>query len=144
MDQPAQPFHVAFPGGGQHRTRTEKQQALEQRMIEDVKQSGSQCQCGIGVHVIALKRQGQPQTNEDDADVFYRVISKQSFQIVLHQCVQHTQHCSNATQGQHRSSPPPCWRAQQIEYDANEAVYRHLGHDSTHQGRYVAGRSRMR
>ena len=44
VDEAAEMLHVALAGRGQHRAGAEEQQALEQRMIEDVKQRGGQRQ----------------------------------------------------------------------------------------------------
>ena len=38
VDQPAEPLHVALAGGAEHRAGAEEQQALEQRVVEDVQQ----------------------------------------------------------------------------------------------------------
>ena len=94
--------------------------------------------------MVGLKRQRQPQANEDNPDIFHRAVGQQSFQILLHHCVQHAQRRRNSAQRQHQSAPPPHRFAQQIEHDADEAVHRHLGHHPAHQRRNVAGRGGMR
>ena len=70
-------------GRGQHGAGAEEQQALEQRVVQDVEQRGGQGQRRRGRHSVRLEGERQPEPDEDDADVFDRVGGKQPLQVVL-------------------------------------------------------------
>ena len=82
-------LHVALAGRGQHGAGAEEQQALEQRMIEDVKQCGGQRQRRGEQHAVRLEGERETEADEDDADVLDRVIGEQALEIVLHQRIEH-------------------------------------------------------
>src|SRR6478609_3106739 len=60
MDEAAEALHVAFAGRREHSTSAEEQKALENRMIEHMKQGSSHSECRRQLHVIATERQRQP------------------------------------------------------------------------------------
>ena len=143
MDQTAQVLHVALAGRGQHGTRAEEQEALEQRVIEDVEQRGGERQRRREVHAIGPEGERQAEADEDDPDVLDRVVGEQPLQIVLHQRIEHAEHRGAGAERQNHQAPPPGGQAQKVEDDAHEAVDGDLGHHPAHQGRDVAGRRRM-
>ncbi len=59
VDQAAEPLDVALAGGVQDRAGAEEQQALEQRMIEDVQQRGGQRERRRRRHAVGLEGQRQ-------------------------------------------------------------------------------------
>jgi len=72
------------------------------------------------------------------------VVSKEAFQIVLHQSVEDAHHRGAAAGGQNREPPPPFrLLAKKIEDDAQETVDGDLGHHAAHQRRDMARRRRM-
>ena len=144
MNEPAQALHVALARGGEHRAGAEEEEALEHRMIEDVKQRRGQRQRRRREHVVGMEGEREPEADEDDADVLDRVIGEQALEIVLHQRVQHAQDRAGAAEEQHDRAPPPGRRPHQVEHDAHEAVHRDLGHHAAHQRGHVARRRRMR
>ena len=139
MDEATQALHVPLVGGGQHGAGSEKQQALEDRVVEDVKQRGGERKRRRPAHRVGLKSECKPEADVDDADVLDRVVGEQTLQVVLHQRVNHSEHGGNATEEQHDHAPPPCGFAEQVKDDAHKAIHRNLGHDPAHQRRDVAG-----
>ena len=85
MNEAAKMLHVALAGRRQHGAGAEEQQALEERMIEDMKQRGGQRQRRGRDHAVRLEGQRQAEPDEDDADILDRVIGEQALEIVLHQ-----------------------------------------------------------
>ena len=143
VDQPAQVLHVALAGGRQHGAGAEEQQALEQHVVEDVEQRRGQRQRRRPAHAVGLKRHGEAEADEDDADILDRVVGEQALEVVLHQGVEHAHDRGDAAQREDHHGRPPAGRAEQVEHDAHEAVDRDLGHDPAHQRRDVAGCRRM-
>ena len=125
-------LHVAGTRRVQDSASAEEQQALEDRVIEDMEQRGCQCQRRGPGHSVCLEGERQSQADEDDTDVFDSVIGEQALQIVLHQRIEHAERRSNPPKHQHHHAPPPGRRAKKIEDDADEAVDRDLGHHATH------------
>ena len=91
-----------------------------------------------------LERERKAKSDEDDADVFHRVIGQQPLEIVLHERIEHAHHRGDAAEREHHHAPPPGRFAREVEHDAHEAVDRDLGHYAAHQRGDVAGRRRMR
>ena len=85
MDQAAHCLHVALTGGVQHRARAEEQQALEQRVVEDVEQRRGHRQRRRQRHVLGLEGQGEAQPDEDDPDILHRAEGQHALEILLHQ-----------------------------------------------------------
>src|SRR5262249_940037 len=79
-------------------------------------------------------------SDENDPDVLNRVIREQPLEVVLHQCVKHAHHRGDSAERQHQHAPPPGGRADEVEYDAHEAVDGDFRHDPAHQRRDVARR----
>ncbi len=111
VDQAAQVLHVALAGRGQHGAGAEEQQALEQRVIEDVEQRRGQRQRRREAHAVGLEGERQAEADEDDADVLDRVVGEQPLQVVLHQRIEHAEHRGDAAERQHHHAPPPGGRA---------------------------------
>ena len=89
MNQSAHVIKVAFMRAVEHRAGAEKQQPLEQCVVERVVERGHQTQRAQYCVTAAEKDHRQPQPHQDDADVLDRVIGEQALQIVLHNGVQH-------------------------------------------------------
>ena len=90
MDQAAQSPEVAFAGGVQDRTRAEKKQALHERVIEAVIQSGNQRQRSERIHSHAMKYDGKTDAGKDDADVLDRGPREQPLHVGLGSGKHHT------------------------------------------------------
>jgi len=138
MNQPAKALHVALAGRREHGSGTEEQQALEHRMIEDVKQRRGERERRCGRHLVRLEGERQPEPDEDDADVLHRVIREQALEVMLHEGVEHPHDRSHSAQQGNQCAPPPARRTEQVEHDAHEAIDRDFGHDAAHQRRDVA------
>ena len=106
-DEPAKVLHVALAGCGKHSAGAEEQQALEERMVEDVEQGGRHRQRGGQGHAMRLEGEREAEADEDDADILNRVIGEQPLEVVLHQRVEHAHHCGHAAEGEHEHAPPP-------------------------------------
>ncbi len=98
VDQAAQLLHVALAGRRQHRAGAEEQQALEQRVVEDVEQRRGQRQRRRPAHAVGLEGERQTEADEDDADILDRVIGEQALEVVLHQRIEHAHHRGDAAQ----------------------------------------------
>ena len=101
MNEAAEMLHVALAGGGQDRAGAEEQQALEERMIEDVEERRGQRQRRRPVHAVGAKGERKAEADEDDADVLDRVIGEQALEVVLHQRVENAHHRGDAAERQH-------------------------------------------
>ena len=64
VDQAAQMLHVALAGRRQHGAGAEEQQALEQRVVEDVEQRGGQRQRRGPAHGVGLEGHGEPEADD--------------------------------------------------------------------------------
>ena len=91
VNEAPQMLHVAFARRRQHGARAEEQQALEERMVERVQQSGRHRQRRGRRHAEHLERQREAKSNEDDADVLDRMVGEQALEVVLHQRVEHAE-----------------------------------------------------
>ena len=89
MDEAPEVLHVALPGAGQHRPGAEKQQALEDRMIEHMQQAGGERERSRPCHAVCLEGEREAEADENDPDVFHGVIREQPLEVVLHECVKH-------------------------------------------------------
>ena len=107
MDEAAEMLHVALAGRGQHGAGAEEQQALEQRMVEDVKQRRGERERRSEDHAVGLERERKAEPDEDDADVLHRVIGEQPLEIVLHERVEHAHDRRHAGEREHDDAPPP-------------------------------------
>ena len=72
VDEAAEPLHVALAGRGQHGAGAEEEQALEERMVEDVEQRRGQRQRRGRRHAVGVEGERQAEADEDDADVLDR------------------------------------------------------------------------
>ena len=100
MDEAAEPVHAAFAGRGQHRAGAEEEQALEQRVIEDVEQRRGEGQRRGAGHAVRLEGEREAEADEDEADVLDRRIGEDALQVVLHQGVEDAEHGGDAAERQ--------------------------------------------
>ena len=91
-DQAAELLDVALVRRVQHGPGAEEQQALEQRVIEDVQQRRREGQRRRRQHAVGLEGQRQAQADEDDADVLHRAVGEQPLDVALQQGAQHAEH----------------------------------------------------
>ena len=138
MDEAAETIQVPLAGRALHRAGAEEQQALEQRMIEDVQQRRGEGERRCPVQAMRFEGERKTEADEDDADILDRAVGENALQVVLHQRVQHAEHGGDAAKREHEHAPPPDRRSEQIENDAHEGVDRDLGHHAAQQGRDVA------
>ena len=73
VDEAAELLHVPLARRRQHGAGAEEQQALEERMIENVKQRRGEGQRRGERQAVSLERQRKAEADEDDADIFDRV-----------------------------------------------------------------------
>ena len=59
VNQPAKAIHLTLAGRGQHGAGAEKQDALEQGMVEDVEQRGGQREGGGGEEAVGLESEAR-------------------------------------------------------------------------------------
>src|SRR5690242_21691184 len=98
VNQPAETLHVALAGRTQDSASPEKQKALEDGMVEYVKQAGGERERGCAIHPVRLEGKRKSEPDENDADVFDRVIGEQPLEVVLHKRVKHTHDRGNASE----------------------------------------------
>ena len=84
MNEAAQFVHVPFAGRGQNGAGAEKKQALEEGVIENVKQSRREAPMLPAVSARWPERPMQGRGCEDDADIFDRAVGKQAFEVLFH------------------------------------------------------------
>ena len=133
MNKSAEMLHIALAGCAKHSAGPEEQQALEQRMIEDVQEPRGERERRGGAHAVRLEGKRKAEADKDDPDILDGVIGEQALEIVLHQRVEDAQHASGAGEHKDEHAPPPHRRTEQIEHDPDKAVDRDLGHHPAHQ-----------
>src|SRR5437763_4510107 len=143
MNEAAEMLHITLAGGGEYRAGAKEQQAFENRVIEDVKKGRGECQSGGKQHAFGLERERKPKSDEDDADIFNRMVGKKPFEIVLHKRIKHAHDGGDACNRQYDDAPPPRRCAGEIEDNAYKAVDGDLGHYAAHQSGDRAWRRRM-
>ena len=68
---------VAYAGCMQHRTRAQKEQSLEKRMIQHMQQSAAESQNRQNRLIQSQSQHAQSQPQGDDADILHAVIGQQ-------------------------------------------------------------------
>ena len=131
------------PVDGQDGAGPEKQQTLEEGVVEHVKQRRREGERRRELQAVGLEGQRKAEADEDDADIFDRAVGEQALEILFHHGVEDPHDGGDAAEEEHDHARRPGRRSQQIEDDANEAVDRDLGHDAAHQRRNVAWRRGM-
>jgi len=69
--------------------RAEKEQALEQRVVERVQQGARDAAQRDELVARGFAQRGDAESDEDDADVLDRGVGQQAFHVVLHGCEDH-------------------------------------------------------
>ena len=84
--------HIALACRGQHGAGAEEQQALEQRVVEDVEQRGGQRQRGRSRQMpLALKASASPSPTKMMPIFSIVLIGEHALEIVLHQRIEHAE-----------------------------------------------------
>ncbi len=144
MDQSAELAEAALLRRVQHRAGGQKQQALEERVIERVIKRRGQRDRGEQRLVVGLEQDRQPDPGDDDADVLDRRVCEQPLHVGLHRREKHAEERRDEAQHQRDHAPPPQLALQQVEGHAQQAVDRRLEHHSAHQRGHRRRRGRMR
>ena len=127
----------------QDRARAQKQQPLEQGMIDGVVERGDKGHHPDHPVATGQEQLRQSQADENNADIFHGMISQQPLEIMLHQRIEHAHEGGDAADGQHGHPPLPVKLPDKVEHDTDEAVYRHLQHDPGHECGDMGGRDGM-
>ncbi len=143
VNEAPEPLHVARARRGENGAGAEEKRALEDRVVERVKERGGERERGRRLHSVRLERQRQAERREDNPDVLDRAIGERPLEIALHHRGERAQSRGEAADHEARRSPPPAWRGKKIEGDADEGVDRDLGHRPAHQRRDMARRGRV-
>lgn len=122
----------------------EKQQALENRMVQAVEQGRGERERCPDRGMVGRKHQRRPQAEINNANVFDAVIGEQALQIMLPDRVQDTQQAGYGPCEQHQISPPTGAAAEKVKSEADQTVNRSFQHYARHQGRHRTGRDWMR
>ena len=83
-DQAAELAQAALFGRMQHRAGGQKQQALEERVVERVDQRGAEGERRKQAQVAGLEQNGQADAGKDDSDVLDRGVRQQALHVGLH------------------------------------------------------------
>ena len=81
---------------------------------------------------------------ENYAHIFHRGIGQNTFNIVFHLRVEHTQKSGYSTYQHDDNAPPVVPGGQKAEHKATKAIQRNLQHDATHQRGNMARSCGMR
>src|SRR6516164_10844037 len=133
MDQPTELAKAALLGRVQHRSRGEKEQALEERVIERVIERRGERDRGEQRLIVALEENRQPDSRDDDADVLDRRIGEEPLHVGLHGGEEHAEERGEQPEHEREYTPPPELEAEQIEAYAQQSVDRRLEHDAAHE-----------
>ncbi len=108
-----------------HGAGGEKQQALEDRVIEHVQQPGGKTDdTRAAVMPVAKPKHTGADAEQDDPDVLDAVIGEQPLQIVLRQREQHAENAARCADREQQPAPPCRWRAEQRQ-DPDQAIDAH-------------------
>ena len=122
-----------------HRTRGEKEEALEERVIERVQRGPGEAE-HRNHRVSVRKAQGpSPYAHQNDPDVLYAMEREEPLDIMLREGPHDSQHARNRAEREYDPSPPRRRRAEQ-EDGTEQPVDPHLDDDTRHQGRDVRRR----
>jgi hypothetical protein len=77
------------PGRREDASRTEKQEAFERRVVEHMVETGRQPDCADVVAAVGQTHHPCTKAEQNDADILDAVVRQETFEIVLHQRVQH-------------------------------------------------------
>ena len=89
LRKPAQRVERRGMGLREDVARAEKEQALEQRVVERVQQGARDAAQRDELVARGFAQRGDAESDEDDADVFDRGVGQQAFHVVLHGCEDH-------------------------------------------------------
>ena len=104
MDQSAETGQIAGSGGAGHGAGAQEEQALEDGMIEDVQQGGSEGECRDSRHSAVAEGHGQSEAGYHDANIFDGRIGEQPFDVLLDNREEHADHGGDAADGHHADS----------------------------------------
>src|SRR5208337_959170 len=107
----------------QHRPCPHKKQTLEHGMVQSMVKPRNQCQCRQRGQIKRLEYHGETYADKDNTNVLNRVVGKEPFQIVLHQCIKNTHYSRNKTKDKNNSPPPPREHPDKVKGDTDDAVY---------------------
>src|SRR6266567_7260540 len=116
-----------------HRSGSQKEEALEDRMIQSVKHGGNQRHRGQLRMSSHAENQSRPKADENDSDVLDAVVSQEPFEIMLHQGVQDSQYGGDDSNDEHEQAGPGWDPTQRIQKNARHAVDSGLDHDAGKQ-----------
>ena len=105
-DEPAHLFHVARARGLQNGAGAQKQQALEDGVVQRVVEARDQRDGRQRGMAERAEHQRRAEADQDDADVLDAVIRQQALEVVLHQRVEHAQQRREHARRQHQHARP--------------------------------------
>ena len=138
LRKPAQRVERRGMGLREDVARAEKEQALEQRVVERVQQGARDAAQRDELVARGFAQRGDAESDEDDADVLDRGVGQQAFHVVLHGCEDHApQARDDARREQDHSGGVQERLFAQRGRHAQDAVDARLDHHARHQGRDV-------
>jgi hypothetical protein len=123
---PTEPVEIERADCALEGARTEKQQRLEDRMVERVQQRSGERECGPRVCTPRAKQQARAEPQHDDPDVLDRVKREQPLQVVCEQPVDDARDGRQSTDCEHEHAEPHRQDAEPFDEDADQRVDRDL------------------
>ena len=137
--KPSQFVQIDRMSGIRNRAGAEKQQALEQSMVEGVQERSDKRQSRAKRGMMRQENERCPQPEKDDADVFHAAVSQQSLQVMLGNRIENAEKTRNRSHDQDDIAGPPGAASKKIKREAHKSVDRRLQHDPGHQRRDGTG-----
>ena len=113
-NQAAEFAQIALPRSVQNTAGGQKQQALEERMIERMDEGRGQREAREQTHVASREQNGQPNAGKDQSDVLNRGVSQQALHVGLDCRKDGTDRAEKIPSVRH-DSPPPGLNMKQIK-----------------------------
>ena len=143
-DQTAQLIDILRMRRVKHRTRTEEQESLKQRVTDAVEQHRHDSRRRQEMPTMRLEQKPRTHRREDDTHILRTRKRKETLHIIFIQRKQDTTHRRKDTDQDKDKTPPHLTVAEEIKAHAEHTVRRRLQHNSRHQSRHIARRRRMR
>src|SRR5207244_3411610 len=112
LEQAAELLEVPGPGRVQHRSGPEEEQALEEGVIEYMKETSGEAEDREGSGTDAQSNEPEAETQGYDPHVLDAAVREETFQVVLGEREENAQH---AGRDPHADQQPPCPRRERTE-----------------------------
>ena len=132
---PAEPVEVDAAPRPFERTGAEEEEALEQRVVERVKQRRRERERGPGLLTLGEEEEARTESEERDSDVVDGREGEKLLEISLEERVEDSADRRDRPEREHEPPDPDRGCAEPLDQYANEPIQTDLDHDATHQRR---------